>query len=182
MRKALQARWNDLAGVVASVGCAIHCAAMPFVLTYLPSLGLSWLSGEVFHRWMALVCSLLAAFAFLPGWRRHGRWTPAAFGTVGVAILTSAAFAITGPCCTNCPVENTKLLVPSKKHSDQTCPNCVHADTSISSPGVWETGIELKLGETGIMSWLTPLGGALLIAGHLINHRCSCGCCEATES
>ena len=31
--------WRDLVGIVASIGCAIHCAAMPFVISYLPALG-----------------------------------------------------------------------------------------------------------------------------------------------
>ena len=29
--------WQDSIGIVASVGCAIHCAAMPFVIAYLPA-------------------------------------------------------------------------------------------------------------------------------------------------
>ena len=43
--------WADWAGMIASIGCAIHCAAMPLVLAYLPTLGLSWLADEVFHKW-----------------------------------------------------------------------------------------------------------------------------------
>ena len=46
--------WKDWLGIVASVGCAIHCAAMPFVFAYLPALGLSFLADEAFHKWMAL--------------------------------------------------------------------------------------------------------------------------------
>ena len=46
-------RWTDRMGMLASIGCAIHCAAMPFVIGYLPSLGLTWMAGEGFHRWMA---------------------------------------------------------------------------------------------------------------------------------
>ena len=30
--------WADRAGMIASIGCAIHCAAMPLVLAYLPAL------------------------------------------------------------------------------------------------------------------------------------------------
>ena len=63
--------WRDWLGVVASVGCAIHCAAMPFVFAYLPALGLSFLADEAFHKWMALVCFLIAIVAFVPGIRKH---------------------------------------------------------------------------------------------------------------
>ena len=39
----------DWTGMVASIGCAIHCAAMPHVLAYLPALGLTWLADEGFY-------------------------------------------------------------------------------------------------------------------------------------
>ena len=63
--------WQDSIGIVASVGCAIHCAAMPFVIAYLPALGLSFLADEAFHQWMALFCFLIAIAAFVPGIRKH---------------------------------------------------------------------------------------------------------------
>ena len=53
--------WADWAGLIASIGCAVHCAVMPLVLAYLPSFGLSWLADEMFHRWMAVL------------WARRGR-------------------------------------------------------------------------------------------------------------
>ena len=58
--------WRDWVGVVASFGCAVHCAAMPFVISFLPALGLSFLANEMFHRWMALACFLIAMAAFVP--------------------------------------------------------------------------------------------------------------------
>ena len=54
--------WRDLVGIIASIGCALHCAAMPFVISYLPSLGLSFLADESFHKVMALACFLIAIF------------------------------------------------------------------------------------------------------------------------
>ena len=45
--------FRDWLGIVASIGCAIHCAAMPFVFAYLPAMGLSFLADESFHKWMA---------------------------------------------------------------------------------------------------------------------------------
>ena len=59
--------WSDWAGMVASVGCAIHCAAMPFVIAYLPTLGLSFLADEAFHQWMAVGCLTLAFDCVHPG-------------------------------------------------------------------------------------------------------------------
>ena len=50
-----RADWTDFAGIAASLGCAIHCAAMPFVIGYLPNLGLTWMAREGFHQWTAVV-------------------------------------------------------------------------------------------------------------------------------
>ena len=94
--------WQDWLGIVASVGCAIHCAAMPFVFAYLPTLGLSFLADAAFHKWMALVCFLIAIVAFIPGLRKHGSWIPISIGAVGLAVITYAAFGLGGECCASC--------------------------------------------------------------------------------
>ena len=53
--------YPDWIGVAASLLCAIHCAAMPFVVGFLPLLGLSFLADPSFHQWMVAVCLALAA-------------------------------------------------------------------------------------------------------------------------
>ena len=94
--------WRDLVGIIASIGCAIHCAAMPFVISYLPALGLSFLADESFHKWMALACFLIAIFAFIPGLRKHGNWFPVSIGAGGLFLITFAAFGFAGECCPSC--------------------------------------------------------------------------------
>jgi hypothetical protein len=97
-----QAGWWDWFGVAASVGCAIHCAAMPFVAAFLPMLGLSFLAETAFHKVMVIVCSGLALAAFLPGWSRHRQLLPVAIAGVGLALISLAAFALEGNCCISC--------------------------------------------------------------------------------
>lgn len=101
-RSAAPADWKDWLGIVASFGCAVHCAAMPFVIASLPALGLSFLADEAFHRWMAAICFAIALAAFLPGLRRHRRVSPAAIGVVGLSMIFIAAFGLAGPCCESC--------------------------------------------------------------------------------
>ena len=90
---------RDGLGVAASVLCAIHCAAMPFVIGFLPLLGLSFLADPAFHQWMVAICLGLALLAFVPGWRRHRRWTPTIIGLVGLSLISFAAFAGPEDCC-----------------------------------------------------------------------------------
>ena len=153
--------WADWAGMTASVGCAIHCAAMPLVLAYLPTFGLGWLADEGFHRWMAIFCCVLAVAAFVPGWRSHRSWTPLAWGAVGLILLNTAAFGLEGGCCPSCDAATVAC-------ADEGCTACVaEAPTMEASPPV----------AASFVPFMTPLGGVLLVVGHLINHRKRC-CCQ----
>ena len=182
---AVASRWQDWIGIVASIGCAIHCAAMPFVIASLPALGLSFLADESFHRWMALACFVIALAAFVPGFRQHRRWAPAAIAIVGLSLITAAAFGLAGDCCAAC--ESSAAVEDSATACTEAC--CEHC--AINAPAVSETAAEPNAGVhtasvvlpnflTGLATWITPLGGMLLVSAHLLNRRygCLCGCCE----
>ena len=168
--------WADWAGMTASIGCAIHCAAMPLVLAYLPVLGLGWLADEGFHRFMAVFCFGLAIAAFVPGWRSHRSLVPLAWAAAGLVLINTAAFGLEGGCCPSCsPVESACV--------DDGCEHCAVAakesTAEISNP----EPSPVRAGVTdALIPFVTPLGGILLIVGHVMNHRkrCSCqgaGCC-----
>lgn len=171
----------DLAGLVASIACAIHCAAMPLVIGYLPMLGLSWLADESFHRVMAVVCFALALSAFLPGWKRHGSLAPALFGSIGVGLLSAAAFGLEGECCPSCAAakpSKVSLAVSSEPFSACTDAGCVHcADKEVpAQPVTVEASASLV---AWAIPFITPIGGVFLVAGHVCNHRQSSACCDA---
>ena len=154
--KKLMVSWRDFAGVTASLACAIHCAAMPLVIAYLPALGLSWMAEEGFHKWMAAICVVLALGAFLPGWRKHGRPSPVICGVVGLVLLMSAAF----------------VLEPLGLG----CANCASCQTACELPGQ-----SYFFGTKLIATWVTPIGGLLLVVAHLLNHRFACLCCQGPQ-
>ena len=81
--------WNvaDRIGATASFLCAIHCAALPFVLAILPLLGLSFLADHAFERGFVLCASALALFALLNGYRRHHRPLPLYLALPGLTLL-----------------------------------------------------------------------------------------------
>ncbi|QAU23446.1 MerC domain-containing protein [Dyella sp. M7H15-1] len=81
--------WNlfDRLGATASFLCAIHCAALPFVLAILPLLGLSFLADHAFERGFVLFASALAMFALVSGYRRHHRLLPLRLALTGLALL-----------------------------------------------------------------------------------------------
>ena len=196
--------WSDWAGMVASIGCAIHCAAMPFVIAYLPALGLSFLADEAFHKWMAFGCFAIALTAFVPGLRKHGRLTPVIIGSAGLVMISVAAFGFAGECCAACETGSASVsadtsnvsvnAVPSadaEACTEACCPHCASGDSDASA-GVTDkpdiSSADLSAGALPtpnqwmgrIAPWLTPLGGIVLVFAHLLNRRygCLCGCCS----
>ena len=175
--------WRDFLGITASVACAIHCAAMPFVIGFLPALGLSFLADESFHKWMAGACFAIALAAFVPGWKRHRRCLPAAVAATGLMIVSTAAFGMSGECCAAC---ESAADTPSCCASD--CKFCAtesavsEADGGSAGPAqpTESQASILPAFITNYAAWWTPLGGALLVFGHLLN-RCfvsRCVCCN----
>lgn len=163
-----RAAWADWAGMIASIGCAIHCAAMPLVLAYLPSFGLGWLAEEGFHKWMALLCFGLAAAAFVPGWRKHGSFVPAIWAAAGLFLLTTAAFGLEESCCTSCSASHAA----STTHTGAPGEGCALCELSAAKEPIAAAGVSWS----SVTPFITPLGGLLLVVGHLLNHRKSCNC------
>lgn len=195
--------WRDMLGIAASIGCAIHCAAMPFVIAYLPALGLSFLADAAFHKWMALICFLIALAAFLPGLVKHGNWVPVGVGSVGLVLITFAAFGLAGECCHSCDSASpanantfaalqSNTFPPEYQQCDgceQQCDGCEFCAVDGIEPLQIEA-VSLESNEAapeeekdllGLLApWLTPFGGLLLVAAHVINGRCgsNCQCCS----
>ena len=168
--------WADWVGMVASIGCAIHCAAMPLVLAYLPTFGLGWLASGGFHKWMALVCFGLAASAFVPGWRKHGSFIPAVWGGIGLLFLTTAAFGLEDSCCASCASGDHVAAVAV----DDGCEFCEASESETASSAA-------TVSVASVTPFVTPLGGLFLVIGHIVNHRKSClcqgdSCCLSDEA
>lgn len=183
--EAVQTSWRDLLGVSASIACAIHCAVMPMVIGYLPLLGLDFLAGESFHQWMALICFSVAIAAFVPGWRKHRRLLPASVGMLGLSIVAATAFFGDDACCATC---ESSVIAESTEPAAHTCTElCCHQENldspiaAASNATVIASSVSsASTQQAGFAFWFTPLGGCLLVAGHLLNHRstCRCECCS----
>lgn len=193
--------WSDFVGMVASIGCAVHCAAMPFVIAYLPALGLNFLAKQAFHKWMAVGCFAIAFTAFIPGLRKHGRLTPVIIGSLGLLMISLAAFGFAGDCCAACKSESEAIAANSVAATpvdgeplgsevstalaactDECCPHCAKAESEATLTSTLAASVSPLLAD--VAPWLTPLGGLILVTAHLLNRRygCLCGCCQQTEN
>jgi hypothetical protein len=82
----------DRIGATASFLCAVHCAALPFVIAILPALGLSFLADHRFERIFIACASCLALAALIRGYRRHRVASALYFAGVGLVLLWSGAW------------------------------------------------------------------------------------------
>ncbi|TCV94736.1 MerC mercury resistance protein [Luteibacter rhizovicinus] len=83
-------RWwhaADRLGATASFLCALHCAALPFVLALLPVIGLGFLADHRFEAAFVGFACVLATFVLLAGYRRHRRRLPLALVAPGLMLL-----------------------------------------------------------------------------------------------
>jgi hypothetical protein len=86
----------DRIGATASFLCALHCAALPFVLAVLPTLGLGFLADHVFERIFIACASALAITVLLSGYRRHHDRRPLTLLLPGLALLWIGGFVVDG--------------------------------------------------------------------------------------
>jgi len=197
--KSVWMTWADWTGLAASIACGIHCAAMPLLLSYLPSFGLSWLAHEGFHQWMTVVCFVFAASAFVPGWRKHKSLVPAFSGVIGITLLSLSAFVFGDECCA---AATGSQLAQNATCTDATCTDAACTDAACTDAACTDAACtdaactdaactdaacsEQKSGQAtdiqkgfqfaSFTNWLSPLGGLFLVIGHIANHRKNCTC------
>jgi hypothetical protein len=65
----------DKTGAFASFICAIHCLAMPLILTILPLTSIAWLADENVERIFIGISAVLALSSICYGYFKHRRGT-----------------------------------------------------------------------------------------------------------
>ncbi len=76
----------DFVGFSASMLCAVHCAALPFLLSLAPLAGLQFLNDPWIEYVIILTSFFIASYALLHGYRRHHK-KPLALIIVTVGFL-----------------------------------------------------------------------------------------------
>jgi len=100
----LQVNWDAL-GVATSVICAIHCAALPLVLTSLPLFGINIIHNNFFEAGMIALAFAIGSFALYHGYKRHHhRVLPLLIFSIGFIFLVLKEILISS---------ETLLLIPA---------------------------------------------------------------------
>lgn len=92
-----QYRKMDLAGLVLSAACLVHCLALPVALAAAPSLAV-WLgeTESTVHWLLFVLAALISGGALYAGFRRHGVVLVVTVGCVGLLVMGVAAAHLFG--------------------------------------------------------------------------------------
>lgn len=147
----------DWFGLFCSIGCAIHCAATPILLAFLPSIAsINLLADPIFHQLAALLCAAALVFSLWPDWRRHRDRVVGSAGLIGVSLLFVAAFVLPDRCCGDA----ARAML----------------GTSILSIADLRNGLGdlLSTQVLAAQAWMTPTASVLLVVAHTVNIRRRC--------
>ena len=114
----------DNIGVIVSSACAIHCLALPMVVTFLPLLGLGFLAGEP-AEYAIIGAVLLAAGSVVAGVRHHRRWRAFLTLVLAVGVIVTGFLAAEGNFEVVLHVAGGVLLATThlvNRHLCRTCP------------------------------------------------------------
>ena len=114
----------DNAGTFLSMACAVHCVAMPFLVTMLPLVGLGFLVGEP-AEYALIGAVLLAAGSVVSGVRHHRKWRAFPTLVLAVGIIVTGFMAAEGSFEVILHVTGGVLLATThllNRHLCRTCP------------------------------------------------------------
>lgn len=84
----------DRLGITASTLCAIHCAAVPFLLTFLPLWGLGFLADEKVEIFMIILSLCLGIWSMSSSYRKlHQKVMPSIILIAGFSLIAMGHFS-----------------------------------------------------------------------------------------
>ena len=121
----------DNIGVYVSSACAIHCLAVPLLVTFLPLVGLGFIAGEP-AEYAIIGAVLLAAGSVVAGVKHHRRWRAFLTLVLAIGVIVTGYLAVEGSFEVVLHVTGGVLLAGThflNRHLCRTCPasNCGQA-------------------------------------------------------
>lgn len=160
----------DRLGIAASVLCAIHCAAAPILLIFMPVFGEIW-AHPASHWGMALFVIPIAAIMTIRGFQKHQRKWVLGSAAIGIIFVTVGAFLPYLEIGKN-PTNALSIPISIPWASTEVAESC--ADTCCPSTTKSAGKTSLNIPPAAI---ITTLGGIALIITHFGN-LCACRSCQ----
>ena len=144
---------TDPFGIACSVGCAVHCAAMPLLIAAAPAVGDSWSGGETAHLVLPPLGAGAAIWSMRSGVRRHGRPVVPVLAAAGVAL---PGVAVAAP------------HLPEGRSGGEHEAVCTVACCATVTEPLPDDGSAAAALRRAVPA-PTPIGGGLLVLAHLVN-------------
>ncbi len=122
--------WLDLTGTAVSWICAVHCLALPFFISLLPLVGLSFLLDETVERTIIGVSILIAAASLLPAYfRQHRKIRAFVLFLAGIGLIIASHLYFEKKPVLQVPflLAGAGLITAAhlvNRHLRRTCPRC----------------------------------------------------------
>lgn len=84
----------DQFGITASVACAIHCAALPFLITLLPLWGLSFLANSWIEMSMIALSLIIGTWSLARSYPKHKRIVPILVLITGFMLIGTGHYSL----------------------------------------------------------------------------------------
>lgn len=82
----------DKLGMIASIACAVHCALLPLVFTFLPLIGMEFLANKWIETGMISLSIVLGTWSLATAYRSHKSVIPLIVLVFGFALIGSGHF------------------------------------------------------------------------------------------
>lgn len=131
-----QASWAGAVAQWLSLGCAVHCMAMPFLVAALPLMGMGFLLDERVETAVILGSAALATFSVTLGYRVHRRSTVLKGLSLAVLLLVVGRVAPPGPIETAFTAAGAFTLAGTQfwnRRLSKPCRCCVRAEEEVGS-------------------------------------------------
>lgn len=114
---------------------------------------------------------------------------PIIIAGLGLTLISVTAFGSTDDCCaTGEPKSSQALSTGAAATSETECADCCSPDSEAASESCCSEDSSAIVNSQGpnspsswygfLLPWLTPIGGFVLVAAHLLNRR-HCRCCTS---
>lgn len=84
----------DSIGFSASFICAVHCATLPLILTWISASNLSFLANPVFEIFMIGISVFVGITSLLPSYKKHKKLFPILILLAGFTLIFSGHFLV----------------------------------------------------------------------------------------
>lgn len=90
LKKILDSEKSQKYGLYASLACAIHCTVLPFLLIFIPTIGMTLFINDLFE-WLLLAFSIVINLtAICYGYTKHQSLKTVTFSGIGIIITLVA--------------------------------------------------------------------------------------------